>query len=477
MDLPKLTQVLVTGALDPAPFAERDLELVQDAAGDFPASGRAVLFVADADLTDIDNRQALARWARRRGFAALDHGLGVVIAAPPGAVNIARQALISAFPTERPNVEYVAIPRAAQACLVLKAGPPPNTELTIHCADELDPDLVLLLQRAFSDFTHIDLTAIDGGRSNTAGIWRVDARSPDTDLHSPFVAKCGPRVPLTTQADTYRDVVADRVPYRGCAPLCLERSITGNTRRLLVSRFVERAIRLDELVADATCTDIVAIIGRIYSGPLHRWRAEVTNAEVELMPQFLSAKFAESYLPRLELCHEALTNNATTPPKDLLARLYGLAPRQARFCRAHGDINMRNVFVGDEARDIILIDFTRAVRKPLSADIARLDVGMGFDSELNSLTALPDEVLVALYSGNLFALPTPLPEAPAAAGVRLAAIGALRNQVLAEGGQFDYDPRYEYRVAVIAGLLYEAKRETAWSATAYRCADALAQDL
>jgi hypothetical protein len=53
----------------------------------------------------------------------------------------------------------------------------------------------------------------------------------------------------------------------------------------------------------------------------------------------------------------------------------------------------------------------------------------------------------------------------------------LRHRILIEATAQDYDVNAEYKIAIIAGLLYEAKRRTKWSATAYRCADALASTL
>jgi hypothetical protein len=309
------------------------------------------------------------------------------------------------------------------------------------------------------------------------GIWRVEADSTDDELRSPFVVKCGPRESIDMQVRTYRDVVADRVPFRGCAPLCLERSVAGHRKRLSVSRFVERAERLDSLLLKPDCVDPGAIIRRIYSGPLHRWRAKPQKRTLKLLEEFLPSRVRKRYGNGLRATHGALPVGSALSPGDLFKVLASLPPKEVPVCRAHDDLNFRNVFVADGGGEIILIDFTRAVVKPLSQDIARMDVGLAFDDELNAEQPIADDILEAYYAQNLFSISLPHSVRGRGARARLLAIEALRNQMLVEADAQDYDATTEYKVAIIAGLFYEAKRRTKWSATAYRCANALVATL
>jgi hypothetical protein len=351
--------------------------------------------------------------------------------------------------------------------------------LIIDGPTHLDQEAAMLLRRAFADFDSIELTALDGGRSAITGIWRVEAKSRDAELRSPFVAKCGPRDTISQQVDTYRDVVADRVPYRGCAPLCLERSVAGFSQRLAVSRFVERAARLDEVLIKPDHPDVQGLIQGIFTGPLHRWRAAVEQRNVKLVWQFLPRNPLASYGYGLRRTRKALEAQGKTVPKPsaLIKRLIDLPKIDAPICRAHDDLNFRNVFVGEGGEEIILIDFTRAIKRALSKDVARMDVGLAFDDELNDAQPISDDVLWEYFTGDLFSISLRHAVDGQAAYSRLAAITSLRRFVLIEADDHSYDPRQEYRVAVICGLLYEAKRQTKWSGIAYRCADELSATL
>jgi Ser/Thr protein kinase RdoA (MazF antagonist) len=102
---------------------------------------------------------------------------------------------------------------------------------------------------------------------------------------------------------------------------------------------------------------------------------------VALARQFLPDDVVERFGNGLEATHRSLLDAAilTEPPQKLLRKLDAIENVCVPLCRAHDDLNFRNVFVGEGGSEIILIDFTRAVKRPLSQDVARLDVGLAFD--------------------------------------------------------------------------------------------------
>ena len=106
-----------------------------------------------------------------------------------------------------------------------------------------------------------------------------------------------------------------------------------------------------------------------------------------------------------------------------------------------------------------------------------MDVGLAFDDELNAEQPIDDEVLEAYYAGNPFSISLLHVVKGRSARTRLAAVEALRHRMLVEASALQYDPTVEYKIALVAGLLYEAKRRTKQSAAAYRCADALVATL
>lgn len=477
MFAPEINTVLILGQLDSEPFSRRQLQ-AREQIPELPSSTRAVIFVA-GDLVQDANRAALVRWARTNARKALDHGALCLVAALPQQQNLASQTLGVSEETQRTQVTSNDPEAVAQACLRWNPGPFPKQSLTIKCADSLDADTTLLLKRAFYDFDEIELEPLTGGRSAITGIWRVEARSNDRELRSPFVAKCGPRQSIDKQVNTYRDVVADRVPYRGCAPLCLDRSAAGFSKRLSVSRFVEDAHRLDDLVIDPACKNVDDLIAAIYSGPLRRWRSVIARRQVRLVWQFLPRDVVKRFGPGVTAARRRLkTKKIETPSLSaVINSLKSIPIMDVPVCRAHDDLNFRNVFVARGGNEIILIDFTRAIEKPLSMDVARMDVGFAFDDELNAKQPISDDILLEYFTGDLFAISLPHVVSGKGARSRLAAIEALRRHILAESDEHGYDPRVEYQVAVISGLLYEAKRNTPWSSVAYRCASQLALSL
>jgi hypothetical protein len=199
-----------------------------------------------------------------------------------------------------------------------------------------------------------------------------------------------------------------------------------------------------------------------------------------LLPEFLDERSIPKLKERLRrTCRklEAAGYTALLSPGQIL-RVLRLIPEMAvPVCRAHDDLNFRNVFVAHGPGDVVLIDFTRASIRPLSRDIARLDVGLAFDPELNSAQALPDDVLQDFFAHDLFAISLAHVVAGDSAGPRLRAIQTLRRRMIVEARSVGYDPALEYRVAVITELLYQAKRANHWGRLAYRCAEALVRTL
>ncbi len=476
MFAPELTRVLISGSVARDPFLHRELTVEPLRRGDLPRDTRAIVFVA-GDMAVDGDRAALVGFGRRYLEFALNAGISCIVAVDARQMHPAKQVLGASPRLGKIPVILNDPEKLAQRCLRLRPGPAPDQNLEIDYSGALEPDVEVLLRRAFSGFQSIALEELQGGRSVTDGIWRVDAKSTDAELRSPFVVKCGPRKSIDLQVRTYRDVVADRVPFRGCAPLCIDRSVAGYSKRLSVSRFVERAHRLDELLIKPDCANPEKIIGHIFDGPLHRWRASPQKKSLELLDQFLPNYMRHKYQPSLTALYRKLPSGAVRPPGELFDAMKAIPRREVPVCRAHDDLNFRNVFVAEGGGEVILIDFTRAVVKPLSQDIARMDVGLAFDEELNQEQPIEDEILEAYYAKDLFSISLPHTVQGRGAQARLAAIEALRRRMLMEASEQQYDPAAEYKIAIIAGLLYEARRRTKWSGTAYCCADALVSTL
>jgi hypothetical protein len=432
------------------------------------------------DLTQDQSRLALVQWARRMLAVALNQGVAFIVAAPEDQGNAAKGVLSATDKAGRALVLPADAEQVAQACLRHDPEAFADANVRISSSGALSSEMELLLRRAFHGFDKLTLVSLSGGRSSADGVWRVEAEAADRELRSPFVVKCGPFNTISRDIGTYRDVVADRIPFRGCAPICIERSLAGATRRLAVSRFVENARRLDEVLLDPTCPNVDELIARVFTGPLHRWRVAQRRREVSLFRQFLPRDADKDYLAGLKVRHQKFKKGERErllAPEEIFAKLKSLPRQLTPIVRAHDDLNIRNVFVTNGTREIVLIDFTRAIQRPLSRDVARLDVGLAFDEELNQRQPIQASVLMDFFSHDLFAISLPRVVEGRPSQARIAALQGLRHHILVESHAVMYDPALEYKVAVITELMYQAQRAGRYAAIAYRCIDALARSL
>ena len=473
-------------------FTARGLSLrsASDAQDVAHSDVRAVVVVV-SDFEKIESRQLLRKHLQHYALEAALQGALVILAVPKD--NIA-SALESAkqyapmlaqweksFGVSIRQLEVMAGDKwasIAELSARYDCGSSQNAGLKIHSAGSaplnLDPEVEGLLRRAFHDFESIRLQAETGGKSKVDGVWKVEAEGDEKA--SPFIVKCGPAPAIEVHINTYADVVADRVPYRGCTPVCLDRCVRGATRRLIVSRFIENAERLDEAVLNR---DVQPAVESIFSQVLDRWRRNPPWAKVQLWPEFLPKARRVSYKRGLSRTYSKLIARGEAPldPK-LIFKTLALLPVEARpYPRAHDDLNIRNVFVSGQPGEPVLIDFTRSAKRPMSHDVSRLDVGLGFDSILHDAQPLPESVLMSIYGGDLFQLSLEHVTHGKVAKHRLDAIFALRRGILEDGARVKYDLREEYAVAICVGLLYYAKSAGGLGLVAYRCASALTAKL
>lgn len=482
------TTVLVDGGeVELPPFSARQLGLkkVESAADLNDGSARALILLAGALSSDAD-RQNLVKRLRRLAAPAAERGIFVVVVARAGegaaALNVARSgAGRLAQWAQRAGVvlsQLAVLPdadweRIAESCARCRCGPSSNESLAIRdkngdtLNEPLPPEVELLFRRAFHDYPGIRISAEGGGKSSAA-VWKVETQG--LEQHAPFIVKSGAAAEMEEHINTYRDVVADRVPFRGCAPLCLERCVLGATSQLAVSRFVENAVRLDQVIQNG---NVGAVVQSIYETVLGRWRNRPEKKTLSLLPEFLPTSRQESYLKGLDRTHRDLTSAGYTgpSPQSFFVRLAGLPPAEHLVCRAHDDLNLRNVFVCGRDAEAVLIDFTRAAKRPLSHDVARLEVGLAFDPDLQeSLQSIPSEVLEDFYTDDLFTVSLEHLLKGSVAQHRLNAITTLRTTILKEGQAHSADLKREYTVAVCVGLLYYAKGKSKDAGIAYKCA-------
>ncbi|MER8537287.1 aminoglycoside phosphotransferase family protein [Mesorhizobium sp. M1005] len=481
------TTVLVDGGtVNPTPFSARQLAVKPLVSlSDLDDGGARALIVLAGALPSDEGRLDLVKRLRRLAASSAQRGILVIVVTKRGEEAIGQAVARSGAGVLAQWQEHTGVvlrqlavlpdsdwDNIAETCARCRCGPSLNSSLAIRDKNgnelptPLLPELKLLFRRAFHDYSGILISEENGGKSSSS-IWKVETEG--LEQHTPFIVKSGPAAVMEEHINTYRDVVADRVPYRGCAPLCLDRCVVGSEHQLAVSRFVENAVRLDKVVINR---DVKEVIQAIYRTVLGRWRKDPERKRLDLLQEFLPAARHDAYLKGLERTYDKLTKDsyAGASPRSFFVRLAGLQAEEHPVCRAHDDLNLRNVFVCGGDAEAVLIDFTRAARRPLSHDVARLEIGLAFDAELQADQPLPEQVLEDFYSRDLFAMSLKHLLQGKKAQYRLNAIVALRTTILEEGQSHSFDLRREYTIAICVGLLYYAKGKSPDAAIAYKCA-------
>lgn len=460
------------------PFVSRGLMLVHVASNDEPVlepDARAVLFMG-GDFASADENRLLSKWAARTVRHALDRGAACLVVVQPGQDGRARELLQGADRDGRVRIAQ-SVDAAAQLALLHEPGAYPGAVPAIVPAGACTEEAELLLKRAFHQFERVELETLPGGRSG-AHVWRADCQSADRDLSSPFVVKFGPRARIGEELNTYRDAVADRIPFRGCAPICVERSVEGSAGQVLVSRFVEDAVRLDTLLVEGRAPLAEHLVTGIYDGPLHRWRRNTTRADLRLFHELCNAHVRSKPEKLQDVWQRQGGAKARLPsPRTVFKQLSAITLAGVPVCQAHDDLNLRNIFVAQPGSDVILIDFTRSKRRPLSRDIARLDVALGFDTDLQDASPLEADLLLEFYAADHFRVSLLHPSHCPRGKARLDLIQALRRRMVLEARREGYDPPVEYSVALASELLYHARGMSKSAEIAYRCACRIAADL
>jgi hypothetical protein len=383
------------------------------------------LFAVIVSAQDDDVAKALGRLLRlSKAMHLLDYGvlLGVASRDPTTAftlqsdVRVRTQLHISALGFTRDEF--------ARALRSHQAGPPANPNLTPPLAghdQDYDPpedyDLdSILLQRAFDGFVRLVLTPQQGGYSKDCKVWRIEAFS-ETGRCQPFVAKAARRDDLQAEFETYCAFVRDSIPFPFRAPLLESRFVKGATRAILVSAFVSRSQRLDEYLATATNPELVML--SLFDGALGAWRRNVESEYISLGHFYVQQHkaLAESSTPE-ERAKKALlpdpdgltaafeksrkTQQKLLSPSQVWDKLDRLPAKEHFFCRVHGDLNIRNVFVRWNTIDTILIDFSHSgIRESVARDPAKLETSISLTARNSKNQLLAENVLRQLYQRRL----------------------------------------------------------------------------
>jgi len=354
----------------------------------------------------------------------------------------------------------------AEECARHEPGPPANALLRIEATFSLTESHEVLLRRAFQDFAGLRAARLFGGAN--PNVWRIDAAHNDGRACDPFVVKADRRMRITEEIEVVEQFVNEYVPFPNRAPVSLDRCVSGAHERLIVSMFVDRAMRLDEYILSGSPGQVIT---NLFDVALRTWRANRRMEARQVGKEF----GALGIFGRTQLLQAVARNVGATvaSPQELVRRLQDLPQQEIALAYGHGDLHPRNIYVRHNTAEVVLIDFPRSGEMTaLSRDPATLDVALAlYPTRLDSPTRkrvaerLSRDVIRRLYTPPLLPLAVGRIEDP-----RIEAVRHIRVQVQGDGIS-----EAEYEIAVASYLLRFAERGDvmALRALAYELADRL----
>ena len=269
----------------------------------------------------------------------------------------------------------------ANEALLHDPGPVANQTLTFRGdISNLTPQRKLLLQRAFSDSSTLELTPIKAGFSG-ASTFIVHAtinESPPLPEPMPFFVKLGDSAKLLDELTRFRKHAEHYITWNLRPNFLMERSIYGVSEGVLVGTFVEGSKSLAECAqAGGGERYITALFGETLAGwrkraDLHKGRNSVVAA--------LAAYDQHASIPSQRVKQAQLLFGGEVRPPTILWRRLISAPRESWLeCVMHGDMHGDNVRVRKD--DAIVIDFAQADNGPACADAASLEVWLAFQAD------------------------------------------------------------------------------------------------
>jgi len=241
----------------------------------------------------------------------------------------------------------------------------------------------LLLRRAFSDCVAITLQQLHGGLSGSA-VYAVYAEfRPDINAGPyplPFFAKIDKKPRVEQELAAYDRFVSNFIPFSQRPNLDKQRCLFSAMHGVLIGDFVDNAVPLTNIVHTSARR---SVIYSLFDDALRGWRRQGFLGSVSTLP--------ESLLDCMQIdlntnhIHKAVLEAASRigpiiTPEKLVKRLKNESIMEYRLGPIHGDLNTENVFARNG--EAILIDFYKANRGPLVADLASLEVTSIFRSTI-----------------------------------------------------------------------------------------------
>jgi hypothetical protein len=292
------------------------------------------------------------------------------------------------------------------------AGPAPKSDLKFDeqfLRDRFEPnghaERVILLKRAFSNCSELQLALLDGGMSGApvfkayasleAGL--VQRNATGAAYPHLYFIKIGARKKIVDEYDKYCWHISEYVPFYLRPRLRLDRCNLGSTQGILVGDFVGGA---ESLITCARGDRCGHAISNLFDKTLGGWRKQKRPDTNRLLSSYLEKKWLADdsnvliTVPpaRAEIVRQLGGDTDIASLKTIFEN-HGKTP--ALIAPAHGDMHAKNVLV--RHGDAILIDFEKLEADyPLTYDPASLEGGLlveGFIKDLEKERFKRDELV------------------------------------------------------------------------------------
>lgn len=281
------------------------------------------------------------------------------------------------------------IKEAAEYIARAYAGPLQRRIPSIDPIALKDPEMKVLLRRAFFDCNRVRLEPLPGGKVSD-GVYIVHAWCEGANIGPrplPFFIKFGKPDDIEKERQNYRDYAELYIPFNLRPNLDRHRCVRGSKYSALVGNFVEDATPLRKALNQGVGD---GVLFALFETSLKAFRVQAFANSPTKQKAGLDA-----FVKNRAWCEEIQRTKDGTKILSLAAS-YGLKSEpedlEKRLCDAakviphwwgpiHGDLHAGNVMV--RRGDSILIDFGSVTDGPLTADSAMLEVSLVFGTDVD----------------------------------------------------------------------------------------------
>jgi len=396
MAAPERMLVLAVGsAVFPSqPFDDRNLSVK------FIQSEEAEALFGNARAVILSERQGDIAKIKANFYSVLanaeQRGLAIVVLVNP--LDMTSIALIKTeMAQERKigkTIELFASDKVTEAAEFVRrafVNPLQRSKPTLDPIKLKDPEMEILLHRAFFDCNRISLKGLLGGKASD-GVFIVHAWCDSGNIGTrplPFFVKFGKPHSIERERQNYRSHAELYVPFNLRPNLDRRRCVRGSAYSALVGNFVEDAISLRQALKDGVGD---GVIFSLFETTLKAFRLQAfAGTKIKLksgldafLKQRVAGRNGRQTIEGAEKGQEILDLTATFGPRinagALATRLYEAAKAIPHWwVPIHGDLHSGNVMV--RRGDSILIDFGSVDDGPLTADPATLEVSLVFGTD------------------------------------------------------------------------------------------------